>query len=123
VVVNFAGERIEIAGFKGAGKDARGEIAIGTLLRAERVRDVDSGHSFDCIEAGRKRVCCEVKNAFDLFGFDGKMGSIGKVCFGLVESLRREFHPVSALPRVPWNSRQFRRAGDETKRNGGGKSS
>ena len=50
VGADFGVERGEIARFEVARKDARREIAVGALLRAEGIREVDSGHSLDCSE-------------------------------------------------------------------------
>ena len=50
VRADLALKRGPIARFEGAREDSRREIAVGTLLGAERVREVDAGHFIDCSE-------------------------------------------------------------------------
>jgi hypothetical protein len=44
VPCDFGAQRVQVACFRNARKYARGEVAVGTLLRAKRIGNVDSGH-------------------------------------------------------------------------------
>ena len=76
VRADFGGEREAVALFERARKDSGREVAVGAFLRAERVRDVDAGHSPDCSWV-RRRVRFGRRKWSPLCGLRRKLGSFG----------------------------------------------
>ena len=56
VAADLRQQRLAVARLRVAREDARGEVAVGALLRAKGIGDVDSRHEYDCSEGGGRGV-------------------------------------------------------------------